>query len=321
VRQQFTGQERDNTGLDFFQARYFSSAQGRFSSVDPANAGASLGDPQSWNGYSYASNSPLAYTDPSGLGIFGDIFGILGGMFGGPLGAFLGGVAGNGLDAAIWGPQAGGSPGFYNPTNNFGLGNAGGLPGLMSGQTGGGVYGSGSNGGVIFSATITSFPTADVSSILQGIQSAATAVPPSPSPAPKPRNKALNQITAVFGYDQNIPLPSCFGIAMKSTLDHLNPFSPDLSSAGEAAGAFYTLSKYNQAVQYAASTPSRTFGTQFLVQPYKSSVYRGLLKQSGRGALAGFLFSVDTSLSEGLYDEIQAMKQGRCQQSYDPSRI
>jgi RHS repeat-associated protein len=40
VRQQFTGQERDDTGLDFFQARYFTSAQGRFASVDPGNAGA-----------------------------------------------------------------------------------------------------------------------------------------------------------------------------------------------------------------------------------------------------------------------------------------
>jgi RHS repeat-associated protein len=67
VRQQFTGQERDDTGLDFFQARYFTSAQGRFASVDPANAGASLGDPQSWNGYAYVSNSPLRFTDPSGL--------------------------------------------------------------------------------------------------------------------------------------------------------------------------------------------------------------------------------------------------------------
>jgi RHS repeat-associated protein len=67
VRQQFTGQERDDTGLDFFQARYFTSAQGRFASVDPGNAGANLFDPQSWNGYAYVSNSPLRFTDPSGM--------------------------------------------------------------------------------------------------------------------------------------------------------------------------------------------------------------------------------------------------------------
>jgi RHS repeat-associated protein len=36
VRQQFTQKERDvETGLDFFEARYFSSAQGKFTSTDP----------------------------------------------------------------------------------------------------------------------------------------------------------------------------------------------------------------------------------------------------------------------------------------------
>ena len=36
VNQKFTGQERDSeTGLDFFQARYFSAALGRFNSPDP----------------------------------------------------------------------------------------------------------------------------------------------------------------------------------------------------------------------------------------------------------------------------------------------
>jgi RHS repeat-associated protein len=68
MRQKFTGQERDNeSGLDFFQARYFAGAQGRFASPDPGNAGANPADPQSWNGYAYVSNNPLGYTDPSGL--------------------------------------------------------------------------------------------------------------------------------------------------------------------------------------------------------------------------------------------------------------
>lgn len=67
VRQKFTGQERDNeTGLDYFRARYYSNSQGRFTSVDPENAGAEPDDPQSWNGYAYARNSPLVYGDPSG---------------------------------------------------------------------------------------------------------------------------------------------------------------------------------------------------------------------------------------------------------------
>jgi RHS repeat-associated protein len=46
VRQK--GQERDaESGLDYFQARYYSGVQGRFGSPDPGNAGANPGDPQS----------------------------------------------------------------------------------------------------------------------------------------------------------------------------------------------------------------------------------------------------------------------------------
>ena len=67
LRAKFTGQQHDGTGLDFFNARYLSGAQGRFTSADPGNAGAILGDPQSWNGYAYVNNNPLTYTDPSGM--------------------------------------------------------------------------------------------------------------------------------------------------------------------------------------------------------------------------------------------------------------
>jgi RHS repeat-associated protein len=68
IRPNFTGKERDaETGLDFFEARYFSSPQGRFMSPDPENAGVSPEDPQSWNAYAYARNNPLLYTDPDGM--------------------------------------------------------------------------------------------------------------------------------------------------------------------------------------------------------------------------------------------------------------
>jgi len=64
----FTGKERDSEStLDNFGARYFSSSMGRFTSPDPDNAGAINEDPQSWNGYAYARNNPLRYTDPDGL--------------------------------------------------------------------------------------------------------------------------------------------------------------------------------------------------------------------------------------------------------------
>ena len=67
VRQQFTSKERDaETGLDFFGARYMSSAQGRFTSADPKQFPHDITDPQSWNKYSYTRNNPLRYVDPDG---------------------------------------------------------------------------------------------------------------------------------------------------------------------------------------------------------------------------------------------------------------
>jgi RHS repeat-associated protein len=68
VRKKFTGYERDGeTQLDFAQARYFASSFGRFSSPDIPLMDQDSGDPQSWNLYIYAGNSPLKYTDPLGL--------------------------------------------------------------------------------------------------------------------------------------------------------------------------------------------------------------------------------------------------------------
>jgi RHS repeat-associated protein len=68
VRQQFTGYERDaESGLDYAQARYFSSKHGRFTSVDPLTASANMKNPQTFNRYSYALNSPYKFTDPLGL--------------------------------------------------------------------------------------------------------------------------------------------------------------------------------------------------------------------------------------------------------------
>ncbi len=71
VEQKFTGQIRDSeTGMDFFAARYYASAVGRFTSPDPMNLGADLLDPQSWNAYAYVRNNPLALVDPMGLCTF-----------------------------------------------------------------------------------------------------------------------------------------------------------------------------------------------------------------------------------------------------------
>lgn len=68
VRQRFTGQERDEeSGLDFFGARYYSSKQGRFTGVDPLAASAKLANPQTWNRYMYVINNPMRFTDPTGM--------------------------------------------------------------------------------------------------------------------------------------------------------------------------------------------------------------------------------------------------------------
>jgi RHS repeat-associated protein len=62
----FTGQVRDTeTGLDPLEARYFSQAQGRFTSTDPLSGWAS--EPQSWNRYTYGLNNPLRFIDPTGF--------------------------------------------------------------------------------------------------------------------------------------------------------------------------------------------------------------------------------------------------------------
>lgn len=75
VTQKFTGKERDGelagsampSGLDFFGARYFSSAQGRFTSLDPKQFSiGTIANPQKWNKYAYTLNNPLALVDPDG---------------------------------------------------------------------------------------------------------------------------------------------------------------------------------------------------------------------------------------------------------------
>lgn len=65
VRQNYTGYQKDSeTKLEFAQARYYNPAHGRFTSVDPLTASATIKDPQTLNRYSYVLNSPYKFTDP-----------------------------------------------------------------------------------------------------------------------------------------------------------------------------------------------------------------------------------------------------------------
>lgn len=67
VRQRFAGHERDDDGLDYMKARYYSPTTGRFTSPDVLFADQREDDPQSWNLYTYVGNNPLLFTDPTGL--------------------------------------------------------------------------------------------------------------------------------------------------------------------------------------------------------------------------------------------------------------
>lgn len=65
----YTGQENDSeTGLDYYNARYYYSHIRRFTQPDTLLP--NQYDPQQLNRYSYVGNNPLTYTDPTGH-IFG----------------------------------------------------------------------------------------------------------------------------------------------------------------------------------------------------------------------------------------------------------
>ena len=113
LRQKFTGKERDaESRLDFFGARYYSWAQGRFTSPDAPLLDQIAENPQSWNLYAYARNNPLAVVDSDG-NIVATVTGALaGGVIGGTVellrggsffqgaatGAFAGAIAGSVID-------------------------------------------------------------------------------------------------------------------------------------------------------------------------------------------------------------------------------
>ncbi|MFC0529062.1 polymorphic toxin-type HINT domain-containing protein [Phytohabitans kaempferiae] len=70
----FVGGDNDPTGLVHLGAREYDAAIGRFVTVDPVM---DLSDPQQWNAYAYANNSPITNSDPSGLLLEGGGSGIM----------------------------------------------------------------------------------------------------------------------------------------------------------------------------------------------------------------------------------------------------
>ena len=294
VSQKFTGQIRDEeTKLDYFNARYFGAALGRFTSPDPQNAGANLAVPQSWNGYSYVLNNPLVNTDPTGMFLSAhpyDDSPYLDMEFASPRRAS---------------PLQGNDPSSGYPSSR-----------IFHLATGG------SSGG-------TSTPPAAPQSPSPPVSGRAPATPPAPIPPTPPppddnsptkvppKNVArpdwLNNITSIFGYDQRINLPSCAALAFSTAVDDLNPFSPGAFGAikdgvdgGLVTGQFYY---FNAAISHAAA--------RGLIYPNKSSIFRGLLKTSGNlGKAAGDYLgpaAVDAGLLHGFIQEMIAMSRGECQ--------
>ncbi len=60
----YVGGTKDPTGLTHLGAREYDALTGRFISIDPV---VDVGDPQQMQGYAYAGNSPVSYSDPDGL--------------------------------------------------------------------------------------------------------------------------------------------------------------------------------------------------------------------------------------------------------------
>jgi RHS repeat-associated protein len=145
-RYKYTGQEEDGeTGLYFYNARYYDPVLARF--ISPDSVVPDLGNPQAFNRYSYVYNNPLIYTDPTGhcpvcFIAAGIVMGALSAgvqsdwnmeamIVGGAIGGISGG-AGAAVSSAVGGGIIGG---FYG--------------GMAGGMVGGGIYSAYYGGNVI----------------------------------------------------------------------------------------------------------------------------------------------------------------------------
>jgi RHS repeat-associated protein len=139
---QFTGEQLDPTGLYYDRARYYNPTLGHFMQRD--SYGGTLDNPQSQNRYTYASNNPTLYSDPSGH--FAFLLALAG--------AFIGGMA---IDFAAQAVNnyihRGSSHTFDNIDGRMVIaGGVGGVAGLLTGEIGLAALGFTGLAGVAFTA-------------------------------------------------------------------------------------------------------------------------------------------------------------------------
>jgi RHS repeat-associated protein len=64
----FATHDKDlSSGLHYADQRYYASMHGRFLTPDPYTASGGVGDPVSWNRYTYVQGDPVNFADPEGL--------------------------------------------------------------------------------------------------------------------------------------------------------------------------------------------------------------------------------------------------------------
>jgi len=213
TRQKFTGHERDSeSGLDFAQARYCSSATGRFMSADSVMG--SMSNPQSLNLYIYVLNNPLYYTDPTGHLPFpplviADIKSRLrGAAKGAKTGAVIGAVTGavvGGAVGAVQGATVGGAAGAVGGT--LALPGGGTLAGAGGGAVVGGATGGtiGAGQGAIVGAAVGTIIGA-ITGFITGDDEDVDATPTTVDAAPtQPKNDPPKEITLFRGLNSTAP--------------------------------------------------------------------------------------------------------------------
>ncbi|MFN8006849.1 MAG: RHS repeat-associated core domain-containing protein [Terriglobia bacterium] len=274
-REKFATYFRDkDTGLDYARNRYYASTMGRFLTPDPYGGSPNSSRPGSWNRYAYTENSSVTYFDPNGL------------MIALPGGGGYGGGGGYWFEGGGACFQDIGGDIVYVPC--AGPGRA-----PKDGEDAGGREGGGGN-----SSTPPNSPN----------PSSGSTVPPGMSQTFLSGflkdfysyvDATANSVTSKDG---------CLNLFFTSLMNKITGIPAGVG--GEASAVFYGGLTFNRALQYALTTPSRTFGTDFLIYPYKSSVFRNMLKGS---ILVGWLAQLDIAAFQALIDEYEAALSGKCE--------